>query len=58
MKFNVDPVDLPHIMGVPSSYLDISALKQQIFTKKTREKHALCNIQMVSSTEVVNMEVF
>lgn len=61
MKFNVDSVESRHIMGVPSSYLGNFSLKTSILTnfhQKTRGKHALYNIQLVSSAEVVNIEVF
>jgi len=62
MKFKVDSVELRHKMGVPNSYSGYLTLKTIILTnfhqKKTRGKLALCNIRVVSSAEVVNIEFF
>ena len=49
-------------MGVPSLYSGYLSSKTGILTnfhqKKTCGKHALCNIQGVSSAEVANIKVF
>lgn len=61
MRFIVYSVESRQIMGVSSSYLGKFSFETSILTnlhRKTREKHALCNIQMVSSAEVSNIEVF